>query len=80
MRVDYNRSLTKMPLPQYYAGLLGLGFVLSSILPIDTRDSRLAETVNAQGGRLGNALQAASYGGHENMVQMLLDRDANINA
>ncbi|KAK1993616.1 purine and uridine phosphorylase [Colletotrichum falcatum] len=34
--------------------------------------------VNAQGGYYGNALQAASYGGHKNIVQMLLDRGANV--
>ena len=36
--------------------------------------------VNAQGGRYGNALQAASRGGQDHVVQMLLDRDADINA
>jgi ankyrin repeat domain-containing protein 50 len=32
--------------------------------------------VNAQGGALGNALQAASYGGHEKVVQMLMNAGA----
>jgi hypothetical protein len=36
--------------------------------------------VNAQGGEYGNALQAASQGGHEQVVKMLLDKDANVNA
>ncbi|KAF2729999.1 hypothetical protein EJ04DRAFT_446072 [Polyplosphaeria fusca] len=36
--------------------------------------------VNAQGGRYGNALQAASYGGHEAVVKMLLDAGADVNA
>ena len=34
--------------------------------------------VNAQGGRCGNALQAASYESCDKVVQMLLDRGANI--
>jgi ankyrin repeat protein len=34
---------------------------------------------NAQGGHYGNALQAASYNGNEKVVQLLLDRNANIN-
>jgi hypothetical protein len=34
--------------------------------------------VNAQGGRYGNALQAASVKGHDKMVQMLTDAKADI--
>jgi ankyrin repeat protein len=33
--------------------------------------------VNAQGGHYSNALQAASSGGHEATVKLLLDKDAN---
>ncbi|KAI1672149.1 hypothetical protein L13192_03008 [Pyrenophora tritici-repentis] len=36
--------------------------------------------VNAQGGEYGNALQAASEGGHEQVVKMLLDKGAEVNA
>ena len=36
--------------------------------------------INAQGGRYGNALQAASYGGDEQVVKMLLDKGVNVNA
>ncbi|PZD29497.1 vegetative incompatibility protein HET-E-1 [Pyrenophora tritici-repentis] len=36
--------------------------------------------VNAQGGRFGNALQAASYGGYEQVVKALLDNGADVNA
>jgi ankyrin repeat protein len=36
--------------------------------------------VNAQGGLFGNALQAASLKGHETVVQMLLDKGAEVNA
>lgn len=32
------------------------------------------------GENYGNALQAASYGGYEEIVQMLLDRGADVNA
>ena len=34
--------------------------------------------VNAQGGRFGNALQAASERGHEKVVTMLLDKGADV--
>ena len=36
--------------------------------------------VNAQGGKYGNALQAASYGGHEKVVQILMNAGAEVNA
>jgi ankyrin repeat protein len=36
--------------------------------------------VNAQGGRYGNALQAASVGGHEAVVKVLLNKGADVNA
>jgi hypothetical protein len=35
--------------------------------------------VNAQGGQYGNALQAASHGGHEAVVRLLLEKGAVIN-
>jgi ankyrin repeat protein len=36
--------------------------------------------VNAQGGRYGNALQAASWQGSQEVVQLLLDEGADVNA
>ncbi|SLM37284.1 ankyrin repeat domain containing protein [Lasallia pustulata] len=36
--------------------------------------------VNAQGKEYGNALQAASERGHDQVVRMLLDKGANVNA
>jgi ankyrin repeat protein len=36
--------------------------------------------VNMQGGRYGNALQAASFQGGQRVVQMLLDAGADVNA
>ena len=34
--------------------------------------------VNAVGGEYGNALQAASYGGHDKVMQMLLEKGADV--
>ena len=36
--------------------------------------------VNARGGKYGNALQAASQGGHKKVIQILLDKGAEVNA
>ena len=36
--------------------------------------------VNGQGGQYGNALQAASQGGYDQVVQMLLAKGADVNA
>ena len=58
----------------YYASLLGLDNILSSCLSYPEADA------NARGGSLGTALCAASKCGHENMVQMLIDAGAEVNA
>ena len=55
------------------ASLLGLKHVAESFL-------NEGADVNAQGGYYGNALQAASEGGHDQVVQMLLDKGADIDA
>ncbi|KAJ4034164.1 hypothetical protein NW758_011122 [Fusarium oxysporum] len=36
--------------------------------------------VNVEGGEYGNALQAASFNGNLEVVQLLLDKGANVNA
>jgi ankyrin repeat protein len=41
---------------------------------------RRGADVNAQGGQYGNALQAASNGGHKEIVKLLLERGADVNA
>lgn len=59
--------------PLYYAARIGVPAVIEKIL------GRRID-VNAQGGRYGNALQAASCGGNETAVKMLLDAGADVNA
>ncbi|KAJ4247811.1 hypothetical protein NW762_013020 [Fusarium torreyae] len=56
----------------YHACLGGLTEVVKS-LTVDTDD------MNMQGGRFGNALQAASFRGHLAIVQLLLDSGVNVN-
>ena len=58
----------------YYASLLGFDNILSSCLTYPEAD------VNAQGGRLGSALCAASEGGQDQVVQMLIGAGADVNA
>jgi ankyrin repeat protein len=78
--------------PVYCASLLGLNFVLRGLLQLKKEESAqksdlrrlsssgIAGLVNVQSGRYGNALQAASTRGHEQIVQLLLDRGAEVNA
>ena len=70
---NLKKSLNSIPMPLYYAALLGLSTVTELLLDAGA-DS------NAQGGHYGNALQAASYGGHEQVVKTLLDAGADVNA
>ncbi|KAJ5123791.1 Pfs NACHT and ankyrin domain protein [Penicillium atrosanguineum] len=56
----------------YYACLNGL------LAPAGALISKGAD-VNTQGGRYGNALQAASFEGHQEIAKLLLDKGANVN-
>jgi hypothetical protein len=71
--LNLERSADSIPMPLYYAALLGFGTVTRLLLDKDA-------DVNAQGGEYGNALQAASEGGDEQVVKMLLDAGAEVNA
>lgn len=70
---DLDRSLESIATPLYYAALLGLSTITGLLLD-------KGADANAQGGRYGNALQAASARGHEQVVEMLLDKGADIKA
>ena len=52
--------------PLYYTALIGLSQVVEKV-------TLQFVDVNAQGGRYGNALQAASARGHKNVVQILVN-------
>ncbi|KAI5366970.1 hypothetical protein J4E82_010917, partial [Alternaria postmessia] len=72
-KLKLEKNLDSIPMPLYYAALLGLSTTTRLLLDAGAE-------VNAQGGRYGNALQAASEGGHEQIVKMLLDAGADVNA
>ena len=90
--INVRRALDDIPAPVYYASLLGVDHALHklihseqlesttipALLPAPT--SSVPKKVNAQGGRYGNALHAASSGGHDQKVQTLLDKGADANA
>lgn len=65
--------LDDLTLRLYYASLAGL------FEPVKLLTERNVD-VNSQGGRFGNALQAASYSGQVDVVQVLLDNGADVNA
>ncbi|KAJ5620333.1 hypothetical protein N7510_004317 [Penicillium lagena] len=82
-RRDYQRLINDVGPPLYYASLLGLESIAASFRGHVKVAQMLLDrgaNVNAQCGRLGNALQAASAQGHEIVVQMLLSRGADVNA
>ncbi|KAI1522222.1 fibronectin type 3 and ankyrin repeat domain protein 1 [Pyrenophora tritici-repentis] len=63
---NLEKSLDSVPMPLYYAAMLGFSTI--TILLLDK-----GADVNTQGGTYGNALQAASATGHEQVVKTLLD-------
>jgi hypothetical protein len=70
---NLEKGLDSVPMPLYYAALLGFSTVTRLLLDKGVN-------VNAQGGHFGNALQAASARGHEQVVKTLLDKGADVNA
>lgn len=66
--------------PIYCASYLGLNWILKKLLnePGGNKVSAVSP-VHGYGGRLGNALQAAAWKGHECIVKVLLDRGVDVN-
>ena len=90
--MELEKESKEMASPLYYACLLGFDQIVERLIDAnaaeeDVRSSRIADPlrkvadmVNAPGGVFGNALQAASAGGHEQIVQILIEKEANVNA
>ena len=60
-----------------------MGYVKKVCLLVENVAKLLMEKgadVNAEGGYYGNALQAASYNGHEAIAKLLIEKGADVNA
>jgi hypothetical protein len=68
---EFEKPLAEVPAPLYYALLSGLTQIVQLML------SKVTD-VNGQGGRYGNALQAASFEGHDKIVELLLSKGADL--
>ncbi|KAI9687702.1 MAG: hypothetical protein M1822_001781 [Bathelium mastoideum] len=73
-RADASKQAATVASPLYYASLMGLTETVCWLV------CEVGADLNAQGGRYGNALQAASIRGLEVVVRLLLDRGADVNA
>jgi hypothetical protein len=80
-------SLEMIPSSFYYASLLGLDFALSRLPCKNSLDyypslgtAVLSDLLNREAGHHGTALTAASYGDYKKIVQLLLERGADVNA
>lgn len=69
-----------IPDPVYYASLMGLEQTLNELLNNGQSEPLAAKRINAKGGRYGNALQAATRGGHVEIMHILLNKGADVNA
>lgn len=74
--------------PIYYASALGFTRILPSLIDRQQVGSMnmsalspvIVNQIDAEAGDYGNALQVASFEGHDQIVHILLDRGANVNA
>ena len=68
--LEESPTLDSTPMALHYIALLGFSTITRLLL-----DQRV--DINAQGGACGNTMQAASEGGHEQAVRILLDAGAH---
>jgi len=69
----FKRPLGDIGSGLYYSGLIRLESTVGDLI-------RARAKISAEGGYCGNALQAALSGGHEKLVQMLMDTGADVKA
>ena len=64
----------------YTISLRGYESLIKCMLAGEVEEGAEGVEVNTQGGQFGNALQAASSRGHQQVVKLLLDQGAEVNA
>jgi ankyrin repeat protein len=78
--VKFERILANVAPALYYASFLGLDWIIPEILLAGkTPGCKVEDVVNVQGGHYGNALQAASVGGHVETTRILVEQGADVN-
>ena len=90
--VNFNIASNQIAPLIYYASLLGLNGIVQElvnngyqeIMPISasllTHTLEAIQRINAQGGRYVNALYSALFGGHKSVVDLLIKKEAGVNA
>ncbi|KAK2018229.1 hypothetical protein LZ32DRAFT_366427 [Colletotrichum eremochloae] len=80
------RSCGETPNPLYHASLLGLYSVLRFLLTENemhdsptVKDKSISYDLDTIGGIRGTAMGAAAFNGHQQIVQLCLDNDADVN-
>jgi ankyrin repeat protein len=71
--VEEPEMSAQLPQPLYYASMEGLEYATAALID-------RGAGINAQGGRYGNALQAACGEGHEKIAEMLVKNGAEVNS
>ncbi|KGO75326.1 NACHT nucleoside triphosphatase [Penicillium italicum] len=77
---DFEVLVEDIPSPLYFTAILGLEYTLSALIASLGEKTAIDAALNTQAGVFSNALQAAALGGHNNVVQTLLNHGADINA
>ena len=70
--IKLQKQRVKIAKPLYYASIAGLTEASYALL-------EMGADADAQGGKYGYALQAASHGGHEAIAKLLIEKGADVN-
>ncbi len=74
-RLNWRKDINELPAPLYYASAISASRISKSLI-----QNRCDINEICVESRYGNALQAAVYNGEESILQLLLDKGADVNA